>query len=203
MWNHSSLWQWAHTRNIVSPSIYSNVKVQVNEGSSVLCSPIKRVHLKEKGQNQDQDLIFCLCLQRIHAFIRKMSFCCKVKKLQFDSLFVKTVKVLHFPSRSTTEISLPPPRHIGLCFSSWCLSIRDRNSVTCFVSKSFWWSGRGVSCTNLPMNSWWEFLQWRNMGSLVSSARSNCFSKYLLKPTESTESETTVSRVQTVRWVIE
>ena len=34
-------------------------------------------------------------------------------------------------------------------------------------------------CTNIPMNAWWEFLQWRNIGRLVSSASSNCFSKYL------------------------
>lgn len=29
------------------------------------------------------------------------------------------------------------------------------------------------------MNAWWAFLQWRNIGRFVSSASSNCFSKYL------------------------
>lgn len=37
-------WFW-----ILSPSIYSDIEVEVNEGSSVLCSPIKWVHLKVKS----------------------------------------------------------------------------------------------------------------------------------------------------------
>lgn len=47
---------------ILSPSIYSNVQVKVDESSSVFCSPIKRVNLKENtnGDQLDPYWIFYL-----------------------------------------------------------------------------------------------------------------------------------------------
>ena len=46
---------------ILSPSVYSDVEVQVDESSSVLCRPVKRVNLRGKRikDNQlDPDVIF-------------------------------------------------------------------------------------------------------------------------------------------------
>lgn len=54
-------------------------------------------------------------------------------------------------------------------FTLTWLRFGNISTQTCLVFK----------CTNIPMNAWWAFLQWRNMGRLVSSASSNCFSKYL------------------------
>lgn len=58
-------------------------------------------------------------------------------------------------------------------------SVRENLAWLSSVSLFFLTTWEGTSIKNLPRNSWCEFLQCRNMGSWVSSARSNCFSKYL------------------------
>lgn len=51
---------------ILLPSIYSNIEVQVSEGSSVLCSPIKWVDLKENNSYRYFRLLLQILLQSVY-----------------------------------------------------------------------------------------------------------------------------------------
>lgn len=66
-----------------------------------------------------------------------------------------------------------PPTHLSRFLFMMSAGTKRRRNSEMLNGRTT--SGRPDS----PVNSWWEFLQCRNIGSLVASARSNCFSKYL------------------------
>lgn len=89
-------------------------------------------------------------------------------------IIIRCITVLTANQTLTT-----PPTHRSRFL--FMMSVKTETNTKCLKQKknplvNQSWSSQ---LTNLPMNSWWEFLQWRNMGSFVSSAKSNCFSKYL------------------------